>query len=214
MDHCPAEHPATDSDEAVGDTDDPAPRKSDEPYSRSSKQRHADDVKPSGFVTLTMDVEDCDPPAASWLIEQLNAALNHLELNQAHLAIRIVDDATMSRYHEQYCNLPGTTDVLTFDLRDPSQLSAPISGDLLLCIDEAARQAQKHGHSTREELLLYAVHGLMHLLGEDDHDEADYAAMHAREDALLEAIGVGRLFAKPQTETKDTRGAGVNPAIP
>jgi ssRNA-specific RNase YbeY (16S rRNA maturation enzyme) len=45
-----------------------------------------------------------------------------------------------------------------------------------------------------KEALLYALHGLLHCLGHDDHDEAAYQAMHALEDALLDAIGVGPVF--------------------
>ena len=85
--------------------------------------------------------------------------------------------------------------MLTFDLRDDAD--ADLEGDVALCVDEAARRAAERGHPVRDEVLLYAVHGLLHLLGEDDHTPADYARMHAREDALLTAIGVGPRFAVP-----------------
>jgi probable rRNA maturation factor len=70
------------------------------------------------------------------------------------------------------------------------------SGEVVLCVDEAARQAAEQGHTVAEELLLYAVHGLLHLCGYDDRTPADFAVMHAREDEILTHIGVGRLFKK------------------
>lgn len=138
-----------------------------------------------------------------WLDEQLRHAAELSGVTQAQLTIAVVADDEMARLHEQYTGVQGTTDVLTFDLADqaesdssagPTTGAHPIEGDIVVCLDEARRQAQQRGHETRVELLLYAVHGLMHLLGEDDHDEDDYQRMHAREDALLKCMGFGPLF--------------------
>lgn len=104
----------------------------------------------------------------------------------------------MAVLHKKYTGVSGTTDVLTFDMADvvpeDSETIADIAGDIIVCLDEARRQAERRGHPAHHELLLYAVHGLLHLLGEDDHDNDSYQRMHAREDALLEQLGIGRLF--------------------
>ena len=104
----------------------------------------------------------------------------------------------MVALHEQHCDIPGTTDVLTFDLR--ADLAAPIDVDIVVCLDEAARQAASRGHDAIHELLLYVLHGVLHCAGYDDHDDDDYAAMHAEEDRILAAIGVGALFTRPEAE--------------
>jgi probable rRNA maturation factor len=116
--------------------------------------------------------------------------------------IRLVRDAEMARAHETHTGVGGTTDVLTFDLREPGLIagdpaSVPMDTDLLLCVDEAARQAEARGIPILHELLLYTVHGILHCLGHDDHDETEAAAMHAREDEILTAIGLGVVFARP-----------------
>jgi probable rRNA maturation factor len=109
------------------------------------------------------------------------------------IRVKIVADAEMADAHERWSGVPGTTDVLTFDLSgDPSAVDA----DALVCADEAARQAAGRGHSVREELLLYVLHALLHCLGHDDTDEAGYDRMHAAEDELLTAAGIGALFAR------------------
>jgi probable rRNA maturation factor len=92
-------------------------------------------------------------------------------------------------------NVPGTTDCLTFDLSGPHTPKGCIEGDLVLCLAEAKRQAKARGHSAREELLLYAIHGLLHLDGEDDLEPKAFAKMHKREDAILRKIGFQPLFA-------------------
>jgi probable rRNA maturation factor len=128
-----------------------------------------------------------------WLCEHATAALRVLGC-LGEVRARVVNDAEMAAAHEKYSGVPGTTDVLTFDLRDDPGGGGPLDTDILVCIDEARRQAAARGLRVERELLLYIVHGVLHCLGFDDHDGAGAAAMHAEEDRVLEAIGVGRTF--------------------
>ncbi len=179
--------------------DQPEPAGSDDPDSSRS-----DDPLPGPItIDLVLNTEEPDPPIAGWLDGLLRRAVERCGIRQAGLTLVIVEDGEMAELHERYTGVAGTTDVLTFDLTAPAEgASEPgpptdtqtLEADIILCIDEARRQAEQRDHSEREELLLYAVHGLMHLLGEDDHTEADYQHMHAREDALLKQLGVGPLF--------------------
>lgn len=148
---------------------------------------------------------DVDESIDRWLRAKYLDITKILGVPANAVTLAIVEDAEMAELHEQYKNVPGTTDVLTFDLRDPgadTEADAPtanvepldVEGDVALCLDEAKRQASARGHEVSHELLLYAVHGLLHLLGYDDHDEADAAAMHAREDELLSQVGLGPIF--------------------
>lgn len=145
----------------------------------------------------TLEAEDLE----TWLGANIREALEYLEVHRAQLSVAMVDDAEMARLHEQFKKVPGTTDVLTFDLAEPPAESltdqgapAAIDAEVIVCLDEAQRQAESHGHGWREELLLYIVHGLLHLLGYDDHDPKQSVLMHAKEDEILIAIGVGVVF--------------------
>lgn len=109
------------------------------------------------------------------------------------LSIAIVDDETMSSLHEEFLQVEGTTDVLTFELAHDAA-GRVTEGEIILCLDEARRQVAGRGHEVGHELLLYAVHGLLHLSGYNDVDEAEYAQMHAEEDRLLQAVGLGPVF--------------------
>ena len=134
--------------------------------------------------------------ARRWLTDHASRACLVLSVI-GEVRVRVVADAEMAAAHVKYSGVPGTTDVLTFDLRDDPCAGGPLDTDILVCIDEAHRQAAARGLNVERELLLYIVHGVLHCLGYDDHDEAAHRAMHNEEDRVLEAIGVGRTFAAP-----------------
>ncbi|HYE02481.1 MAG TPA: rRNA maturation RNase YbeY [Phycisphaerales bacterium] len=134
------------------------------------------------------------PPQLRWLSARLEAALAHLG-TPGEVRLRLVADAEMSRANRDYAGHAGTTDVLTFDLSPPADSGGRLDADLLLCVDEARRQADRRAHPLERELLLYALHGVLHCLGHDDHDEAAAARMHRCEDDILIAIGVGPTYA-------------------
>lgn len=130
----------------------------------------------------------------SWCDEKLCAALGVLGAT-GEVRIVIVDDQAMSAEHGRALGVEGTTDVITFDLTDGAGAGDRVLDvDLLVCADEACRRAVERGIPVERELLLYMLHGVLHCLGYDDTDEDAYRAMHAREDGVLEAIGVGATF--------------------
>ena len=132
-------------------------------------------------------------PSITALVERAAAKLGL----RGEVRVRLVDDAEMALAHFTHCGVAGTTDVITMDLREPLGAAARdgvLDADLLVCVDEAGRQAHARGIALEHEVVLYVVHGVLHCVGYDDHDDAGYAAMHAREDAVLTAIGIGAVF--------------------
>ena len=111
-----------------------------------------------------------------------------------HLSLALVTDAEMSRLHESYLGIPGPTDVLTFEL-DHDARGRVLAGEVIVCLPEAKRQARLRGSTPGNELLLYALHGMLHLSGFDDRTAAGYQAMHRKEDQILMRLGVGPVFA-------------------
>ncbi len=110
---------------------------------------------------------------------------------QAELSVVLVDEGAMSALHEQWMDEPGPTDVLSFPMdelrpgRDGEEPVAGLLGDVVLCPQVAARQAEAAGHSTHEELLLLTTHGILHLLGYDHAEPAEEAEMFALQRRLL-----------------------------
>ncbi len=131
---------------------------------------------------------------AEWVTGQLQAALAHLGLS-GEARVLIVGDEAMAAEHERSLGVAGTTDVITFDLAEGASVQTGVLDvDLMICLDEAVRQSARRGHDVARELLLYALHGVLHCVGYDDHDEAAFERMHAREDEVLRAIGVGAVY--------------------
>lgn len=175
------------------------------------------DEPPARPFRLNLDIEHSAhqpvPFDAQWLRDRLLAAIEHLpQLATANISILLADDQRMRSLHHQFIGQDSTTDVLTFDLRE-NECSAP-QIELALGIEVARRQARERDHNIERELLLYAIHGLLHTLGFDDHDEASYAKMHAEEDRILAAIGVGPTFSRsaetlsPSIVSESPGGAG------
>ena len=101
----------------------------------------------------------------------------------AAVDVAVVGAAEMARLHRLWLARRGPTDVLSFDLSDGPR--APLSAQIVVCADVAADEASAHGSTPTRELLLYALHGLLHLTGHDDARPADAARMQARADELL-----------------------------
>ncbi len=118
--------------------------------------------------------------------------------SDSELRVRLVADAEMREAHLAHLGHDTTTDVLTFNYgaapANAPDASGSLDADILVCVDEARRQAQARGLEPEREALLYIVHGLLHCLGHDDRDEASAALMHRKEDEVLRAIGVGSTF--------------------
>ena len=136
------------------------------------------------------------PAALARLRTEAQAALANLsETRSGEVRVRLVGDSEMAAAHQKFSGIQGTTDVLTFDLSEGGTARGePLDVDILACIDEAARQAAVHNHPTERELLLYVLHGVLHCMGHDDHSDAGYERMHAEEDRILTAIGIGPVF--------------------
>ncbi len=116
----------------------------------------------------------------------LLAALKNLGVGQFELGIHIVGAAEMTRLNETFLRHKGSTDVITFDhsslvTRPPSLLH----GEIFICIEEAVAQAKRFRTSWQSELVRYAVHGVLHLLGHDDARAAARRKMKREEDRIL-----------------------------
>ena len=133
-----------------------------------------------------------EPKPRQWL-ETLAAKALDLLHAAGEVRVRVVDDIEMASAHEEFAGVAGTTDVLTFDLAEPG--STDLDADILVCVDEAKRQAAARNHAPERELLLYIIHGVLHCRGHDDHDPEAATRMHAEEDRILSALGVGSTFA-------------------
>lgn len=131
---------------------------------------------------------------APQLARQLRRAHRLIKPRLTELSVALVDDERMATLHNQYMGIDSPTDVLTFEL-DRDARERVIAGEVVVCVPEARRQAKQRGTRANDEILLYALHGLLHLCGYDDKTAAGFKRMHAMEDRILTKLGVGPVFA-------------------
>ncbi len=150
----------------------------------------------SNTLEVSLDHGPLTADRGSLLESRLRALAPLLPRAVARIGIRVVQDDAMTALHEQWHDAPTTTDVITFEC----STTGPLEADLVLCSDQADREAADRPHSADEELVLYAIHGLLHCCGFDDGSEAEEAAMHAEEDRLLTEIGLPDVYASREAD--------------
>lgn len=126
------------------------------------------------------------------IVEKTLAAENVAE---AEIGVAVVDDAEIHVLNRQYLAHDYETDVLSFLLEveeiEPAGDDAPrgagkrIEGELAVSAQTAVNRAAEFGWSGRDELVLYLVHGLLHLCGYEDKSPTEKQAMQARERSVL-----------------------------
>ena len=133
------------------------------------------------------------------LVQLATFALDALRIHpQAELSIVLVDEATMSAYHEKFMGEPGPTDVLSFpmdELRAPEPDEEPplgLLGDIVLCPTVTAAQAADSNRTPEEEADYLLVHGLLHLLGHDHAEPAEKKVMFDLNDKVIAAWASSR----------------------
>src|SRR5262245_39012528 len=103
------------------------------------------------------------------------------------ISIAVVGDARMHALNRQYLDHDYPTDVLSFVLeRDGNRLD----GQIVVSGDYAAREATRYGWSAQDELLLYVVHGALHLIGYDDQSPDAKRQMRQQEAKYLARLGL------------------------
>jgi len=105
-------------------------------------------------------------------------ALRKLKSNR-DISIVLVSPKRMRGINKKYLNHDYVTDVLSFDLGDEA-------GEIVICPQVASVNARHHQTSTQHEIMLYVVHGILHLAGFDDKSETDKKIMRKMESKILE----------------------------
>lgn len=117
----------------------------------------------------------------------VRAAVIDLDYDSIEVSVAIVDDATIHELNRQYLDHDYPTDVLSFTLADDG---SSLIGEIVVSVDTAAACAVDAGWSTNDELLLYLVHGALHLAGYHDKQPHDAREMRRQEARVLRAMGV------------------------
>ena len=136
-----------------------------------------------------------------WLRQVAAKALTAEHQPDAEMGTFITGQDKIRQLHKEYMGEDEPTDVLSFAMREkglpdtpdfvfPSGDAAHL-GEVIISYPQAEMQAAEHGHSTRKEVSILLIHGVLHLLGYDHDVPERQKKMQAREKALLKLIAEG-----------------------
>ncbi|MDR1925618.1 MAG: rRNA maturation RNase YbeY [Planctomycetaceae bacterium] len=119
--------------------------------------------------------------------------------------IVLVDSPTMQQYNNRFLGHDYTTDVISFRL-EYKEINSPskqkkvcatlnrigvgwyLDGDVYVCVDVAELGSVEYGCGVLEELFLYVVHGVLHLVGYDDTTPKSKKIMQQKESEYIATI--------------------------
>lgn len=121
------------------------------------------------------------------LVDGARRVLSAAGIASGEVSLTIVDDAQMHELNRRHLQHDYPTDVLSFLLeREDDRLD----GEIIVSADYAAGEAAKYGWLADDELLLYVVHGALHLVGYDDTNAPAAAKMRRQEREILATFGL------------------------
>jgi len=121
-------------------------------------------------------------------IRQVVAAILHdAGICAGAISIAVVDDPTIHELNRRHLQHDYPTDVISFVLDREGSL---LEGEVVVSADTAQSVAADLAWPTEDELLLYVVHGTLHLVGYDDVSDTLRAEMREKERHYLAQFGL------------------------
>ncbi|MEM8669663.1 MAG: rRNA maturation RNase YbeY [Planctomycetota bacterium] len=138
-------------------------------------------------VDVIVDDDIQTPMPIEQMIEAVRTACRFQACDRGSIGIRITDDPEIHRINRDYLQHDYPTDVISFGY----QLEPPlVEGELVVSFDTARREADVTGWCSASELLLYIVHGTLHICGLDDQEIEARNEMRHAEQHVMRQLGV------------------------
>jgi len=140
-----------------------------------------------------------EPPPSSLLQEWAQAAWQGDEVAEPRVSLRIVSAAESQQLNNDYRAKNKPTNVLSFPMQMDEVFSMPevmpeiILGDLAICAEVVASEAQQQQKSLLSHWAHMMVHGMLHLQGFDHIEETQAEEMESLESQIMQQLG----FADP-----------------
>ena len=131
-------------------------------------------------ISDTQSFLTVDPPRLANLVHRV---LEGEGITRALISLALVNNATIHRINRQHLGHDWPTDVISFALSEPDD--PELAGELVISAELAVATAHELRVAPTDELVLYVVHGLLHLCGYDDRSQPDLGRMRDRENQIL-----------------------------
>ena len=133
----------------------------------------------------------------STLQNAANKTLEYREVDNAEISIAIVSDERIHEINRQFLNHDYPTDVITFEL-GTNPATNNFQAEIVVSAETAMQIAEEVDTSLEMELILYVIHGSLHLTGLDDHSDEDRIEMRKNERAMMNSLGLDYKFESPE----------------
>ncbi|HIW49298.1 MAG TPA: rRNA maturation RNase YbeY [Firmicutes bacterium] len=119
---------------------------------------------------------------------------------QTEVSLSLVTAEEIRQVNRRFRRIDRVTDVLSFpqlsftpgEEEEKNERGEIILGDILICVARARSQAEEYGHSLRRELAFLTAHSMLHLLGYDHQTKAQEQEMFAKQEQILQSLGIPR----------------------
>ena len=120
-----------------------------------------------------------------------------IDSENTSISVSFVDMNEIHVLNREYRGVDRATDVLSFPMFEPGEITLLEDGetelgDVVICREKAKEQAEEFGHSYERELIYLFTHSIFHLLGYDHENEDEKAEMRAKEELVMEKLGISR----------------------
>ena len=157
---------------------------------------------PTYIVDVTVFPPFARRISKKWLRGVAELTLARCHTNRASgISLVIADDETVQALNLEYRDLDETTDVLAFPLTESSHVDhigiadfplppqhTPTIGEVVISYPQAAKQAKEGRKSTKAEMALLTIHGILHLFGYDHATPEEEAQMWSKQDSILAKV--------------------------
>ena len=124
------------------------------------------------------------------LKQGIQLVLRDYEVKRAVIGLAIVTDDTIQKMNKRFLDHDYATDVLSFPLSDSEHETDVLEGEIAISFDTAQKRSGEFGWGTENELLLYAVHGTLHLVGLSDQTREERTLMRRAEQKILSQMNI------------------------
>ena len=129
---------------------------------------------------------------------------------EVEVNVLLTNNEEIHEANKDFRNIDRPTDVLSFPMVDydfPADFSlvneSPegylnpetdelLLGDIMVSVDKIYSQAEEYGHGIKREFAFLIAHSMLHLLGYDHMGDEERVVMEAKQEAVLEALGITR----------------------
>ena len=122
----------------------------------------------------------------SQLRKYITKVCTFLHKPSAKISLLLCDNALIKDLNKKFFKKSNPTDVIAFPLKD--KFNKDYLGEVVVSVEEAVKVSSKNGVSWKEELVLYIVHGILHLSGYCDKTRKEREKMERKQQKIVDLL--------------------------